>query len=114
MTALILVLLLRQMFFYINMDKSVLVPTQCIEYLGNLIDSQAMVVKLPLHRIEKLFTVVGNSSVRPMSKSGKWPRLLAFSLLQFQQWNLGSCIIASWSQEKLLLWKLTKVTLRNG
>ena len=76
--------LLRQMGFYFSVDKSVLVPTQRHEYLGNLIDSQAMVVKLPLHRIEKLFTVVGNSSVRPMSKSGKWPGLLAFSLLQFQ------------------------------
>ncbi len=40
--------------FYINEDKSVLVPTKYIEYLGNIIDTDRMKIYLPECRIEKI------------------------------------------------------------
>lgn len=45
---------LRKMGFYINEDKSVLIPTKCLEYLGNVIDSEEMIVKLPERRRQKI------------------------------------------------------------
>lgn len=46
--------LLRKLGFCINEDKSILVPTKRIEYLGNVIDSGNMTVTLPERRIEKI------------------------------------------------------------
>ena len=40
--------------FCINEEKSVLTPTKSIEYLGNIIDSDNMIVILPEHRKEKI------------------------------------------------------------
>ena len=40
--------------FCINEDKSVLIPTQCLEYLGNVIDSETMTVTLPKRRRDKI------------------------------------------------------------
>lgn len=45
---------LRQLGFHINLEKSVLVPTQTIEYLGNIIDTKSMTVSLPERRILKI------------------------------------------------------------
>lgn len=45
---------LRNLGFCINLDKSVLVPTRCIEYLGNIIDTNSMTVYLPIRRVEKI------------------------------------------------------------
>lgn len=46
--------LLRKLGFYINVEKSVLVPTQCIDYLGNIIDTNNMTISLPKHRTDKI------------------------------------------------------------
>lgn len=46
--------LLRKLGFCINYEKSVLVPTNRIEYLGNVINSQDMTVTLPERRREKI------------------------------------------------------------
>lgn len=46
--------LLQRMGFTINVEKSVLAPTKCIEYLGNVIDSENMIVKLPVRRLDKI------------------------------------------------------------
>lgn len=48
------VLLLQNLGFCINEEKSILVPTNRIEYLGNVIDSVNMTVSLPERRIEKI------------------------------------------------------------
>lgn len=45
------VTLLGKLGFCINKDKSVLVPTQCIEYLGNVIDTVTMTISLPVRRV---------------------------------------------------------------
>lgn len=46
--------LLQKLGFCINEEKSVLVPTKCIEYLGNIIDTNSMTISLPKHRVEKI------------------------------------------------------------
>lgn len=46
--------LLHRLGFCINVPKSVLQPTQSIEYLGNIIDTNSMTVSLPERRILKL------------------------------------------------------------
>lgn len=46
--------LLRKLGFCINEEKSILVPTKRIEYLGNVINSENMTVTLPERRIEKI------------------------------------------------------------
>ena len=46
--------LLKKMRPCINEDKSVLIPTQRLEYLGNVIDSETMTVTLPERRKEKI------------------------------------------------------------
>ncbi|XP_050693987.1 uncharacterized protein LOC126984394 [Eriocheir sinensis] len=46
--------LLRKLGFCINEDKSVLAPTQRLEYLGNIIDTNSMRISLPEHRVEKI------------------------------------------------------------
>lgn len=46
--------LLRQLGFHINLEKSVLHPTQTIEYLGNIIDTKSMTVSLPERRRLKI------------------------------------------------------------
>ncbi|KAK3890263.1 hypothetical protein Pcinc_005794 [Petrolisthes cinctipes] len=48
------VTVLRKVGFCINEGKSVLEPTQCTEYLGNIIDSVNMTVTLPKCKTEKL------------------------------------------------------------
>ena len=45
---------LRKIGFCINNDKSVLVPIKLLEYLGNVIDSNAMRVTLPERRQRKI------------------------------------------------------------
>lgn len=46
--------LLQQVGFCINVTKSIFVPTQRLEYLGNVIDSVSMTVTLPDRRREKI------------------------------------------------------------
>lgn len=46
--------LLRSLGFYINEEKSVLIPTKCIEYLGNVIDTESMKIYLPERRLDKV------------------------------------------------------------
>ena len=43
--------LMKRLGFTLNYKKSLLIPSQQIEYLGFIIDSNKMVVKLPLHKI---------------------------------------------------------------
>ncbi|XP_063862140.1 uncharacterized protein LOC135101777 [Scylla paramamosain] len=43
--------LLQRLGFCINMEKSVLTPTQCIEYLGNVINTKFMTASLPERRL---------------------------------------------------------------
>ena len=45
---------LRKLGFCINVEKSVLMPTKCIEYLGNVIDSEKIIVTLPVHQKERI------------------------------------------------------------
>ncbi|XP_063859168.1 uncharacterized protein LOC135100135 [Scylla paramamosain] len=46
--------LLQRLGFCINMEKSVLTPTQCIEYLGNVINTKFMTASLPERRLIKI------------------------------------------------------------
>lgn len=46
---------LTRLGFFINEEKSVLTPTQRIEYLGNVIDSVSMTVSLPVRRMDTIF-----------------------------------------------------------
>lgn len=46
--------LLQRLGFCINEEKSVLTPTQCIEYLGNVINTQCMTASLPERRLVKI------------------------------------------------------------
>lgn len=46
--------LLQRLGFCINVEKSVLMPTQSIEYLGNIIDTKSMTISLPERRILKV------------------------------------------------------------
>ena len=48
--------LLQRLGFFINVEKSVLTPTQCIEYLGNIINTKTMTVSLPERRLLKIRT----------------------------------------------------------
>lgn len=46
--------LLQRLGFCVNVEKSVLTPTQGIEYLGNVINTKFMIVSLPEHRLIKI------------------------------------------------------------
>ena len=46
--------LLQRLGFCVNVEKSVLTPTQCIEYLGNVINTKFMTVSLPERRLIKI------------------------------------------------------------
>lgn len=46
--------LLMKLGFCVNVEKSVLMPTKSIEYLGNVIDSEKMIVTLPVRRKERI------------------------------------------------------------
>ena len=56
---------LSKLGFCINEDKSVLVPTKRIEYLGNIIDTETMNVTLPARRVDTIL----NSCKALMCKS---------------------------------------------
>lgn len=60
--------------FCINDDKSVLVPTKHLEYLGNVIDSETMTVTLPEQRKEKIVQAANNYFIVIEAKSGTWPK----------------------------------------
>ena len=47
---------LTQLDLIINVEKSVLVPSRRIEYLGNIIDTEAMTVSLPERRVVTILT----------------------------------------------------------
>ena len=40
--------------FMLNEEKSVVIPTHVIAYLGNIIDSEKMIVYLPVEKKEKI------------------------------------------------------------
>lgn len=46
--------LMSQVRFIINEEKSVLVPTTTLHYLGNIIDSEKMMMTLPKERQDKI------------------------------------------------------------
>ena len=49
--------LLIKLGFALNLDKSILEPTQCILHLGNMIDSVRMIVYLPSDKKENVKTL---------------------------------------------------------
>ena len=75
-------MLLSNLGFIINEEKSVLIPTNRIEYLGNIIDSKEMVVQLPDTRVDKLVracTMLYEKSVAPIREVAKVIGLLVAS-----------------------------------
>lgn len=46
--------LLEHVGFMINVDKSVLIPTKKLKFLGNLIDSELMIVTLPEEKVQSI------------------------------------------------------------
>ena len=49
-----MILLLHELEFIINREKSVVIPTQMIEFLGMEIDPKTMTMSLPQEKVQKI------------------------------------------------------------
>ena len=74
--------------FVVNKEKSVLIPSQSIEFLGLMIDSINMELQLPLHKI-KVIQVDSRKLLRGEATSA---HLLAHLLGKM---NVTACVISS-------------------
>ena len=64
--------LLQRVDFCINVEKSVLIPTTCIEFLGNVIDSVDMTVTLPERRRDNILQHCSLLVSRRKRRLGWW------------------------------------------
>uniref|UniRef100_U9TF91 Reverse transcriptase domain-containing protein n=1 Tax=Rhizophagus irregularis (strain DAOM 181602 / DAOM 197198 / MUCL 43194) TaxID=747089 RepID=U9TF91_RHIID len=57
---------LQSLGFTINEEKSSLIPSQVVDYLGFQIDSKTMMIKLPKHKIKDLIQECKKISQKPV------------------------------------------------
>ena len=81
--------ILQNVGFCINVEKSVLVPTKHIEYLGNIIDSEAMTVTLPARRVEKTVKNCSSLASRNTAKIREVARVVGLLVAAFLAVEFG-------------------------
>ena len=84
--------LLQKLGFTIHPDKSILIPTQIIVFLGFVINSLDMTISLTLEKIGKILHIVIFWMLNILPLGLLHPVLVFWSLL-FQLYSLGHCII---------------------
>lgn len=78
-----------KMGFCVNVQKSVLVPMKCIEYLGNIIDSENMIVTLPVRRRERILLGCRQLLSKPHDKIREVARVIGLLVAATPAVDLG-------------------------
>lgn len=81
--------ILQNVGFCINAKKSVMVPTKRIEYLGNIIDSEAMTVTLPERRLDKIVKSCSSLASRNKAKIREVARVVGLLVAAIPAVELG-------------------------
>ncbi|XP_076058479.1 uncharacterized protein LOC143035496 [Oratosquilla oratoria] len=81
--------LLTKMGFCINVAKSVLEPTKSIEYLGNVTDSDKMIVTLPIRRKERILLGCKQLIAKTSDKIREVARVIGLLVTAFPAVELG-------------------------
>lgn len=81
--------LLQKLGFCINVEKSVLIPTQCIEYLGNVINTKLMTVSLPERRLIKIRLGCANLLGQDITSIREVARVIGLLVAAFPAVELG-------------------------
>lgn len=72
-----------------NKDKSVLKPTKCIEYLGNIVDSETMTITLPECRKEKIVQNCNQLLLKRQDKPREVAQVIGLLVTAFPAVELG-------------------------
>ena len=97
--------LLRKLGFHINLEKSVLVPSQAIEYLGNIIDTRSMTVSLPERRIVKIRQACESLLIKRTEKIRVVARVTGLMVAATPAVTLGKLHYRNLEREKILALK---------
>lgn len=81
--------LMSQVGFIINEDKSVLVPTTRLHYLGNIIDSEEMIVLLPKERQDKIIQECQNLYDRSQASIRQLAKVIGLLVASFSAVDYG-------------------------
>lgn len=100
--------ILQNVGFCINVDKSVLVPTTRIEYLGNIIDSEAMTVTLPARRVEKIVNSCSSLASRNKAKIREVARVVGLLVAAIPAVELGKLHYRILERAKIVALKVEK------
>lgn len=100
--------ILQNVGFCINVDKSVLVPTKRIEYLGNIIDSEAMTVTLPARRVKKIVESCSSLASRNKAKIREVARVVGMLVAAIPAVELGKLHYRILEKAKIVALKVGK------
>lgn len=85
--------LMTRVGFIVHEEKSVLVPTTRIQYLGNIINSEKMVVFLPENRQESIHAACRKLIFKPIASIREVAKVIGLLVTSFQQSNMENYII---------------------
>ena len=94
--------------FLMNYDKSVLIPTQQITFLGNIIDSRQMIVTLPDEKKEKIKTECLALLKCKQAKIRKVAQVIGLLVSSFSAVEFGKLHYREIEREKILALKCNK------
>ncbi|XP_045126284.1 uncharacterized protein LOC123513278 [Portunus trituberculatus] len=93
--------LLQKLGFCINSKKSVLVPTRCIEYLGNVINTTSMTVSLPERRVLKVMTACTDLIKKSSARIREVARVIGLLVAAFPAVKFGKLHYRHLEKEKI-------------
>ena len=99
--------LLQRLGFCVNLEKSVLVPSHTIEYLGNVVDTTAMSVSLPGRRVDKITEACKKLMRRSCAPIREVARVIGLLVAAFPAVNLGKLHYRQLEMEKIVALRMT-------
>ena len=97
------IFLLQGLGFCINMEKSVLTPSQCIEYLGHVINTMFMTASLPERRLRKICHGCAALLCKDVAPIQEVARVIGLMVAAIPATELGSLHYSKLGVEQLLL-----------